>query len=70
MAIPVASREDALDRAGRSVRPGTKVRVPGLPEPVEVQVIDPRYNVLVVLVPGRAGQMMGQMVRADEVDVA
>lgn len=70
MAIPVVSREDALDRKGQPVRPGTKVRVPGLPEPVEVQVIDPRYNVLVVLVPGRAGQMMGQMVRADEVELA
>ncbi len=70
MAIPVVSRQDALDRTGRPVRPGTKVRVSGFPEPVEVQVVDPRYNVLVVLVPGRAGQMMGQMVRADEVELA
>jgi hypothetical protein len=70
MAIPVVSRQDALDRAGRPVRPGAKVRVTGMTEPVEVQVVDPRYNVLVVLVPGRAGQMMGQMVRADEVDLA
>jgi len=38
-------------------------------EPVEVRQIDPRYATLVVLVPGRAGQRMGLMVRGEDVEL-
>ncbi len=70
MGIPVVSARDVRDRAGRPIRPGNKVRVPEIAEPAEVQAVDPRYDVLIVLVPARAGQQMGQMVRADEVELA
>lgn len=68
MAIPVVSTKEAYDRAGRPIRPGARVRVPGVAEPAEVQEVDPRYGVLIVLVPARAGQM-GQMLRAGEVEL-
>jgi hypothetical protein len=70
MAIPVVHTEEVQDRGGRPLRAGSKVRVAGQAAPVQVQVVDPRYGVLVVLVPGRGGQLMGQMVRAGEVEVA
>ena len=70
MVIPAASAQGVRDRTGRSITQGSKVRVPGLAEPVEVQGVDPRYGVLVVLVPAKAGQLMGQMVRASEVERA
>lgn len=70
MAVPVVSARDVQDRAGRPIRTGNKVRVSGIAEPAEVQEVDPRYGVLIVLVPARAGQQMGLMVRADEVEIA
>jgi hypothetical protein len=70
MAVPVAARPHVEDRNGRPVHVGSKVRVSGIPEPAEVHQVDPRYGVLVILVPGRAGQRMGQMVRAREVELA
>lgn len=70
MAVPGAARPYVEDRNGRPVRAGSKVRVAGIPEPAEVHQVDSRYGVLVILVPGRAGQRMGQMVRAREVELA
>jgi len=67
MTVPVASGNEVKDRMGRPVRVGDSVRVAGGPDPAEVQVIDPRYGVLVVLVPGRVGKM-GRMVRAAQVE--
>jgi hypothetical protein len=69
MAVPAMQRE-MTDRQGRPIRVGDKVHVPGLDGPAVVQVVDPRYGTLVVLVAGRANQQMGRMVRADEVNVA
>jgi hypothetical protein len=69
MAVPVTAAHDVKDKAGRPIRAGSKVRLAGGGDPVEVHQIDPRYGVLVVLVPGRANQMMGAMVRASEVEV-
>ncbi len=69
MAVPVMAAHDVKDKAGRPVRVGSKVRVAGSADPVEVHQIDPRYGVLVVLVPGRANQFMGEMVRAGEVEL-
>jgi hypothetical protein len=70
MAVPVGTGRELLDRAGRSVHVGDRVRVQGIPDLTEVHAVDPRYGVLVVLLPGRAGQRMGRMVRAGEVEVA
>jgi hypothetical protein len=70
MAVPVGTGHDLKDRTGQAIHVGDKVRVEGIPDLAEVQVTDPRYGVLVVLVPGRAGQRMGRMVRAGEVEVA
>jgi len=67
MAVPVASSNDVQDRMGRPVRVGDSVRVPGIPDRAEVQVVDPRYGVLIALVPGRVGKM-GRMVRAAQVE--
>ncbi|TMI80030.1 MAG: hypothetical protein E6H03_09140 [Bacillati bacterium ANGP1] len=67
MAVPVAAEQDVRDRRGQPVGTGDLVRVEGLGDPAEVQTIDPRYGVMVVLVPGRAGKM-GRMVRAQEVE--
>jgi len=67
MAVPVMTEHDVLDRRGQPVRTGDLVRVEGLADAAEVQTIDPRYGVMVVLVPGRAGKM-GRMVRAQEVE--
>ena len=70
MAVPVTLEHDVKDRNGRAVTVGSKVRITGQPDPVEVQEVDPRYGTLVVLVPGRAGQHMGRMMRAGDVDLA
>ncbi len=69
MAVPVYAPHELVDPRGRPIRVGGKVRVEGFAAPVEVHAIDPRYGVLVVLVPGRAGQQMGRMLRASEVEV-
>ena len=68
MAVPTVEHE-MTDRQGRSIRAGDTVRVPGLEAPAVVQVVDPRYGTLVVLVAGRANQQMGRMVRAETVEV-
>ncbi len=67
MAVPVAAEQDVRDRRGQPVRTGDLVRVEGLGDAAEVQAIDPRYGVMVVLVPGRVGKM-GRTVRAQEVE--
>lgn len=69
MAVPVTTRRDVEDKKGRPVHVGSKVRVGGIPDPAEVHQIDPRYGLVVVIVPGRAGQSMGRMVRASEVEL-
>ena len=69
MVVPQATEHTIRDRLGQAIREGDKVRVAGLPDPADVQVIDPRYGVMVVLVPGRTGKM-GRMVRAREVERA
>jgi hypothetical protein len=69
MAVPAAALSDLEDKHGRPVHVGSNVRVAGITEPVEVHQIDARYGILVVLVPGRAGQRMGKMVRAEDVEV-
>lgn len=69
MAVPVHAPRDLVDPKGKPIRVGGKVRVDGVPVPAEVHAVDPRYGVLVILVPGRAGQQMGRMVRATEVEV-
>jgi len=67
MTVPIATEQPLLDRRGQPIKVGDTVRVTGLPDLAEVQVVDPRYGVLIVLVPGRAGKM-GRMVRAQEVE--
>jgi hypothetical protein len=67
MAVPVTTAHGVLDRQGRPVQVGDTVRVEGLADPADVQVVDPRYGVLVVLVPGRVGKM-GRMVYARTVE--
>jgi hypothetical protein len=67
MAVPTGPRQ-LVDKNGTPIAVGSNVRIPGMPSPVPVHEADPRYGVLVVLVPGRAGQQMGQMVRASEVE--
>ena len=67
MAVPIATEQHLRDRAGQPIAVGDLVRVEGLPEAAEVQSVDPRYGVLIVLVPGRAGKA-GRMVRAQEVE--
>lgn len=69
MAVPVGTGRDLKDRTGQAIRVGDKVRVEGMTDVAEVQTTDPRYGLLVILVPGRAGQQMGRMVRAGEVEV-
>jgi len=69
MAVPVVADHAVKDRSGRGVGVGSRVRVAGMAEPVEVRQIDPRYATLVVLVPGRAGQRMGLMVRGEDVEL-
>ncbi len=69
MTVPIATDQPLRDRRGQPIRVGDAVRVTGLPDPAEVQVVDPRYGVLIVLVPGRAGKM-GRMVRALDVERA
>ena len=68
MAVPTVER-GVTDRQGRPIRIGDKVRVPGLEMPAIVQVADPRYGTLIVLVAGRANQQMGRMVPAGTVEV-
>ncbi len=70
MAVPVTAAHDVKDKAGGPVRVGSRVRVAGIAAPVEVHQIDSRYGTVVVLVPGRAGQQMGEMLRASEVELA
>jgi len=67
MAVPVAAAQDVWDRRGQPGRTGDLVRVEGLADAAEVQTIDARYGVMVVLIPGRAGKM-GRMVRAQDVE--
>jgi hypothetical protein len=67
MAVPIATEPYVRDKQGQPVSPGDRVRVADLPEPAEVQTVDPRYGVMVILVPGRAGKM-GRMVRGAEVE--
>ncbi len=67
MAVPVAIEPYVRDKRGQPISTGDRVRVADVPEPADVQVVDPRYGVLVVLVPGRAGKM-GRMVRGAEVE--
>jgi hypothetical protein len=69
MAVPVVAEKELRDRLGRPLRVGDVVRVDGLSDLAEVHAVDPRYGVLVVLVPGRAGKV-GRMVRAQEVERA
>ena len=69
MVVPRATEPTIRDRLGQPIREGDKVRVAGLPDLAEVQAVDPRYGVMVVLVPGRTGKM-GRMVRAQEVERA
>ncbi len=68
MAVPTVTRP-MTDRQGRPIRVGDKVKAAGIDAPAVVQVADPRYGTLVVLVAGRANQQMGRMVRAAEVEV-
>ncbi|HKV44857.1 MAG TPA: hypothetical protein VJT32_09310 [bacterium] len=67
MAVPVTTTRGVQDRAGQPVQVGDMIRVEGLADPAEVQVVDPRYGVLVVVVPGRVGKM-GRMVYARAVE--
>ena len=69
MAVPQATDKAIRDRLGHPIRVGDKVRVADLADLAEVQEVDPRYGVLIVLVPGRTGKM-GRMVRAQEVERA
>jgi hypothetical protein len=69
MTVPIAPDEPLRDQQGQPIKVGDTVRVTGLPDLAEVQTVDPRYGVLIVLVPGRAGKM-GRMVRAQEVERA
>ncbi len=67
MVIPKAAEETLHDRLGHPIRVGDAVRIAGLPDLAEVQAVDPRYGVVIVLVPGRTGKM-GRMLRAQEVE--
>jgi len=69
MAVPTGPHR-LVDKKGTPIGIGSSVRIPGMTSPVPVHEADPRYGVLVVLVPGRAGQQMGQMVRASDVEAA
>jgi hypothetical protein len=70
MTVPVVAPDAVVrDRSGRPVHLGDQVRVEGLPDLAEVAEADPRYGVLIVLVPGRAGKM-GRMVRGQEVEIS
>jgi hypothetical protein len=68
MAVPTADH-GITDRQGRPIRVGDTVRAPGLDAPAVVQVVDPRYGTMVVLVAGRANQQMGRMLRAADVEL-
>jgi hypothetical protein len=67
MTVPIATDQPLRDQRGQPIKVGDTVRVTGLPDLAEVQVVDPRYSVLIVLVPGRAGKM-GRMVRTQDVE--
>lgn len=67
MAVPITTEHQLRDRAGHPIAVGDTVRVEDVPDPAEVHAVDPRYGVLVVLVPGRAGKV-GRMVRVQEVE--
>jgi len=66
MTVPLLPAEPVRDKQGQPLHPGDAVRVDGLAEQAEVQTIDARYGVLVVLVPARAGKM-GRMVHGGDV---
>ena len=70
MVVPITTERDVKDHNGRSVTVGSMVRLAGQPEPLEAHAVDARYGTLVVLVPGRAGQHMGLMVHAEDVELA
>jgi hypothetical protein len=67
MAVPIATEPYVRDKRAQPVGPGDRVRLADVPEPADVQSVDPRYGVMIVLVPGRAGKM-GRMVRGAEVE--
>ena len=70
MSVPVAPADAVVrDRSGRPVHVGDQVRVEGVADLTQVAASDPRYGVVVVLVPGRVGKM-GRMVRGQDVEVA
>ena len=69
MSVPVVPADAVVrDRSGRPVHVGDQVRVEGVADLTEVAAADPRYGVVVVLVPGRVGKM-GQMVHGQDVEV-
>ncbi|HXX38614.1 MAG TPA: hypothetical protein VEP50_10810 [bacterium] len=70
MAVPVTLSNETKDRNGRAITVGSKVKVAGMAEPVEVHQLDSRYGSIVVLVPGRANQHMGLMLHAEDVELA
>ncbi len=70
MAVPVTVSQEVKDRNGRAVSVGSKVKVAGMTEPVQVHQLDSRYGAVVVLVPGRANQHMGLMVHAQDIELA
>ena len=70
MTVPVVPADAVVrDRSGRPVHVGDQVRVEGVADLTQVAAADPRYGVVVVLVPGRVGKM-GRMVRGQDVEVA
>ena len=70
MTVPVVPADAVVrDRSGRPVHVGDQVRVEGVADHSQVAAADPRYGVVVVLVPGRVGKM-GRMVRGQDVEAA
>jgi hypothetical protein len=70
MSVPVVPADAVVhDRSGRPVHVGDQVRVEGVADLTQVAAADPRYGVVVVLVPGRVGKM-GRMVRGQDIEVA
>ena len=70
MSVPVVPADAVVrDRSGRPVHVGDQVRVEGVADLSQVAAADPRYGVVVVLVPGRVGKM-GRMVRGQDVETA
>ena len=70
MSVPVVPADAVVrDRSGRPVHVGDQVRVEGVADHSQVAAADPRYGVVVVLVPGRVGKM-GRMVHGQDVELA